>query len=332
MNVIVTGGLGYIGSHVVVELMKLGHTVCILDDLSNTSVVVLSQIEKVTGRRPSLHVGDVRDYGSFVHCKYELGRVDAIVHLAGKKAVGESVANPVLYQSVNIGGMITLLEFMDTHQVNKLVFSSSATVYGANAPVPYHENSILGPSNPYGRTKLISEQLMQDFAESRPDACMVALRYFNPIGAHPTGLIGENPRGVPNNLMPYITQVAAEIRPSLTIHGGDYPTADGTAVRDYIHVQDLALGHIAALDHIQPGFDTFNLGSGRGTSVLQLVHAFQQATGVQIPYVVGTRRSGDLAEFFANPSKAQEKLGWSTTKTIEEMCADSWRFQSLYTL
>lgn len=328
MKVLLTGGAGYIGSHTAVELLDMGYEVVVVDILSNSSEKAVRRVEKITGKHIDLYINDVRDTVALDQIFSE-HHIDAVIHFAGLKAVGESVENPLLYYDVNVGGAITLFEAMQRHGVSKLVFSSSATVYGS-APYPYEESTPagVGIANPYGRTKFMIEEIMRDTAASDSTLEFVSLRYFNPVGAHESGLIGEDPNGIPNNLMPYIAQTAAGKREKLRIWGNDYDTVDGTGVRDYIHVVDLAKGHLAALERLQPGFDAINLGSGTGTSVLQVVHAFEKACGHDIPYEVLDRRPGDLPEYYANAEKAKMLLGWQTEKTIDDICADTWRWQS----
>jgi len=328
MNILVTGGAGYIGSHTIIELIAAGHTVHVVDNLSNSSPEVIRRVEELTGSSVPLHVFDLEDKEKLDTLFSDMP-IDAVVHFAGLKAVGESTAHPLRYYRTNIDSTLTLLETMEKHRVSTLVFSSSATVYGS-APIPYTENSPAGQgiTNPYGQTKYMIEQILRDTAAADPSKRFTILRYFNPVGAHPSGRIGEYPNGIPNNLMPYITQVATGKRDKLFIFGDDYDTVDGTGVRDYIHVVDLAKGHVAALEHSAVGVSEFNLGSGKGTSVLQLVHAFEKASGVPIPYEIVDRRPGDLPEYYANVDKAAKQLEWKTEKTIEDMCADSWRWQS----
>lgn len=327
MNILVTGGAGYIGSHTVVKLIEAGHTVSIIDNLYNSSEVVIERIEKITGIRPTFYNVDLLDT-SKVNLIFSENSFDSVIHFAGLKAVGESVSKPIEYYRNNIDSTLSLLEAMDAYNVRKLVFSSSATVYGS-AAVPYVETDIIGigVTNPYGQTKFFIEQILADTANSNSANEFIALRYFNPVGAHPSGLIGEDPKGIPNNLMPFISQVASGKRTELSIFGDDYDTKDGTCVRDFIHVEDLALGHLAAIENTVPGYDAINLGSGTGTSVLELVRAFEESTGQNIPYTVAPRRAGDLPEFYANAEKAFAKFNWTTKKTIQEMCADTWNWQ-----
>lgn len=329
MNVLLTGGAGYIGSHTAVELLSAGFDVIIADNFSNSSPTVLDRLEKITGKKIPIYNVDVCDKEAFKKV-FEENKIDAAIHFAGYKAVGESVKEPLKYYRNNIGATQTLLELMKEFSVKKLIFSSSATVYGNGAKVPYTEDMETGScSNPYGWTKLFIERMIMDFAASEPDFSAVLLRYFNPVGAHKSGLIGEDPRGLPNNLMPYISQVAVGKLPVLKIFGNDYPTKDGTGVRDYIHVTDLAKGHTAALDFAENNKDIgiFNLGTGEGVSVLDLVSAFEKANGVSVPYVFTERRTGDVAECYSCCEKAKKLLGWEAKLGIAEMCADSWNWQ-----
>jgi UDP-glucose 4-epimerase len=328
MNILVTGGAGYIGSHTLIELIASGHSVTVVDNLSNSSREAINRVEKITGTTIPLHVFNVEDKLQLDQL-FSKNRFDAIIHFAGLKAVGESVEEPLLYYRTNIDASLTLLEVMKKHDVHRLVFSSSATVYGS-APIPYTEGYPAGQgiTNPYGQTKYIIEQIMSDTAKADPKNSFISLRYFNPIGAHSSGLIGEHPEGVPNNLMPYIAQVATGQLKELQVFGNDYDTIDGTGVRDYIHVVDLAKGHVAALGYTQPGMTAINLGTGKGVSVLELVHAFEEASGQKIPYHIAPRRAGDLPEYYADASKAKRLLGWQTEKTIEDASADTWRWQS----
>jgi len=325
----VTGGAGYIGSHTCVELMQAGHEVLVLDNLSNSHVAALERIVRIVGRRPEFVRADVRDTGAL---RDVLGRhrVDAVIHFAGLKAVGESVEKPIEYYDNNVQGALSVCRSMSEAGVGTLVFSSSATVYGsASSPIP--EDAPLGPTNPYGRTKWMVERILGDLAASNPAWCIALLRYFNPVGAHPSGLIGEDPQGIPNNLMPNIAQVAVGVRNKLRVFGSDYPTRDGTGVRDFIHVVDLARGHLAALDALrreQRGF-TVNLGTGRGISVLEAVHAFERVSGRTIPVERVARRAGDVAESYADPALAERLLGWKAVHGLDDMCRDTWRWQSL---
>lgn len=327
MNILVTGGAGYIGTHTLVELLNAGHDAVVVDDLSNSSREAITRVEKITGKKVTLHIFDLQDKKALVKL-FEDNAFDAVIHFAGLKAVGDSVKNPLSYYRTNVDASLTLLEVMDQHDVRKLVFSSSATVYGS-APIPYSEASPIGQgiTNPYGQTKYMIEQIIRDTAVANPANEFTSLRYFNPVGAHESGLIGEDPSGVPNNLMPFIAQVAGGRREKLSIFGNDYDTPDGTCVRDYLHVVDLAKGHLAALDHLKPGASAYNLGSGKGTSVLELVNAFIAATGKDVPYSFEPRRDGDLPEFYADASNAKKELGWQAEKSIEDMCRDTWHWQ-----
>jgi UDP-glucose 4-epimerase len=331
MKVMVTGGTGYIGSHTCVELMQAGHEVLVLDNLCNSHLAALERIARIVGRRPDFVRADVRDIGALRDC-FARHRFDAVIHFAGLKAVGESVEKPIEYYDNNVQGALCLCRSMSEAGVGTLVFSSSATVYGCAATMPIREDAPLGPTNPYGQTKWIVERVLGDLAASDPVAWRVALlRYFNPVGAHPSGLIGEDPQGIPNNLMPNIAQVAAGVRDKVRVFGSDYPTRDGTGVRDYIHVVDLARGHLAALDALrrEPRGFAVNLGTGRGISVLEAVHAFERASGRKIPVERVARRAGDVAESYADPTLAERLLGWKAVHGLDEMCRDTWRWQSL---
>ena len=328
-QILLTGGTGYIGSHAAVALLEAGREVVIADDLSNSEAGVVDRIAEITGVRPKFYRADVSEQAA-VERIFKENDISAVMHFAGFKAVGESVAKPVVYYRNNLDTALTLLEVMQRHGCKCFVFSSSATVYGAENPIPYTEAMPTGScANPYGRTKYMIEQILCDAAAADGTLSAVLLRYFNPIGAHESGLIGEKPNGIPNNLMPYITQVAAGIRPELRVFGDDYPTPDGTGVRDYIHVCDLAKGHLAALDYAMThtGAEAFNLGTGTGYSVLDVVRAFETTNGVKIPYVIAPRRAGDLPAYYADPSKAEKFLGWRAEKTLEDMCRDAWRWQ-----
>ncbi len=330
MTILLTGAAGYIGSHTAVELANSGFDVAIVDDFSNSSPEAVRRCERITGKKMPLFEADVADRAALSDI-FEKTRPAAVMHFAGYKAVGESVEKPLMYYRNNLDTTLTLLECMAEYGVKPFIFSSSATVYGVGARPPFREDSPTGGcTNPYGWTKFMIEQIASGAAAADPSMSVVLLRYFNPVGAHESGLIGEAPSGVPNNLMPYITQVAVGKREYLSIFGNDYPTADGTGVRDYIHVVDLAKGHVAALRYAleHTGTEIFNLGSGRGVSVLELVNAFRRATGVEIPYKIAPRRPGDIAACWADPSKAGRMLGWRTEKTVEDMCADAWRWQS----
>ena len=327
-TILVTGGAGYIGSHTCVALLQAGYEVVIYDNLSNSHQEVINRIEAITQKKPVLVVGDIRDQGSLVKCM-QTYQCNAVMHFAGLKAVGESVEEPLKYFDNNFTGSIRLLEAMQTANIKTIVFSSSATVYGVPVYLPFDEKHPLAPTNPYGQTKLFIEEMLKDLHATEPNWHIGILRYFNPVGAHESGLIGEDPQGVPNNLMPYIAQVAVGKRESLNIWGNDYATIDGTGVRDYIHVTDLALGHIKTLEHLakQPNLLVANLGSGKGNSVLQVLTAFEKAAGKNIPYVFKDRRVGDVAEFYADPTLANQLLDWKTTKTLDTMCADHWHWQ-----
>ncbi|KUK74215.1 MAG: UDP-glucose 4-epimerase [Clostridiales bacterium 38_11] len=329
MNILVTGGTGYIGSHTAVELLNEGYGVILLDNFSNSKPEVINRIKRITGK-------DFRSYNIDLLDKKRLGKVfeenqlDAVIHFAGFKAVGESVANPIKYYQNNVVGTLVLCETMSRYSVKKLVFSSSATVYGTDNNSPLTEDMTLSTNNPYGSSKMIIEMILRDLYYSDREWRVSILRYFNPIGAHESGLIGEDPNGEPNNLMPYITQVAVGTRNKLTIFGNDYPTHDGTGIRDYIHVVDLAKGHIKALERVlvEPCIDVFNLGTGIGYSVLDLIRHFEESTGIKIPFVLSGRRPGDVAVCYANPEKAAKTLNWKAEKDIHDMCRDSWRWQS----
>jgi UDP-glucose 4-epimerase len=327
-RVLVTGGAGYIGSHTAVELLQAGWEVVVLDNLSHASAESLRRVERITGRQAPLVRADIRDEGALA-ALLRSQRFDAAIHFAGLKAVGESVAQPLAYYDNNVAGTATLLRALAAANVRRLVFSSSATVYGDPQRVPIDEGAQVGPTNPYGRTKWMVELMLADLAAADPDWSIGMLRYFNPVGAHPSGLIGEDPRGVPNNLMPFVSQVAVGRLQQLSVFGGDWPTPDGTGVRDYIHVVDLARGHLAALDRLfgQRGAFTVNLGTGRGYSVLELVGAFERASGRKVPYRIVDRRPGDIAACYADPSAAAALLGWRAELGIDRICADAWRWQ-----
>ena len=329
MKILVTGGAGYIGSHTCVELLQAGHDLIVLDNLSNSSEVALQRVSELTGKKAPLIVGDIRD-ATCLDALFSAHTFDAVIHFAGLKAVGESNAQPVRYYDHNVNGTLTLLRAMAEHEVFTMVFSSSATVYGDPEIVPIREDASLGPTNPYGRSKLMVEQVLTDLQRSDERWSITLLRYFNPVGAHISGRIGEDPHGIPNNLMPYIAQVAVGKLERLSIFGSDYPTPDGTGVRDYIHVVDLALGHLAALNrHLgDPGCHIYNLGTGRGVSVLEMRAAFEVASGQPIPFVFTERRPGDIAECWADPSHAQEQLAWYAQRGLDEMVSSSWRWQS----
>ena len=327
MNILVTGGAGYIGSHCCVALMNAGYRVIILDNFGNSHPEVLRRIEKLTGRAPTNESGDVRDR-SFVEYVLEHHKCDAVIHFAGLKSVAESEKKPDLYYDCNVVGSLRLLQAMKSTGVKKLVFSSTATVYGPPKYLPYDEKHPLNPVSVYGRTKLTVENMLRDFYASDPSWAFSILRYFNPVGADESGLIGEDPKGVPNNLMPIIAQVASGKRDKVMIWGNDYDTEDGTGVRDYIHVSDLAEGHLRALKTLEhPGCDVINLGRGHGYSVMDVIKAFEHISNKKIKYEIGPRRPGDIGEFFANPSTAFDKLHWRAEKNLEKMCADMWNFQ-----
>jgi len=327
--VLVTGGAGYIGSHTCVELINCGVEVVVVDNLSNSKPAVLDRIKEVAGTRVHFYEVDILDRAALARV-FKEHQIDAVIHFAGVKAVGESVAKPLKYYWNNVAGTMILLEVMREFGVNRIVFSSSATVYGDPHMVPIKEDFAVAPVNPYGRSKLMVEEILRDqcAADNVFSACL--LRYFNPIGAHPSGLLGEDPSGIPSNLMPFVTQVAVGKRPLLEVFGNDYDTCDGTGVRDYIHVVDLALGHIKALEWLQTGrgVGMFNLGTGRGVSVLQLVYAFEEANGVRIPYAIAPRRAGDVAQCYADATAAARELKWQAKRSIVEMCKDSWNWQT----
>ncbi len=329
MRVLVTGGAGYIGSHTCVELLRAGHEVTVVDNLANSSERALERVVELAGRPLRFRRADVRDRAA-LEAVFAEAPVDAVIHFAGLKAVGESVAKPLEYYQNNVAGTLALCEAMRAHGVRNLVFSSSATVYGDPRSVPITEDFPLSATNPYGRSKLMIEEILGDLQRAEPALNVALLRYFNPVGAHPSGRIGEDPEGIPNNLLPYISQVAVGRLARLSVYGDDYPTPDGTGVRDYIHVVDLALGHLRALDRLAaaPGLVTYNLGTGRGHSVLEMVAAFAKACGRPIPYRIAERRPGDIAACWADPGKARRELGWCATRGVDEMCADAWRWQS----
>ena len=327
MAILVTGGAGYIGSHTCVELLSAGYEIIVCDNFSNSKPEVINQIKQITGRDFLFFEADILDPLAMEQLFNE-HPIDAVVHFAGLKAVGESVAKPLLYYHNNVSGSLILFQTMAQFGVKRLVFSSSATVYGDPASVPITEDFPLAATNPYGQTKLIIENILRDHYASDPSWSIALLRYFNPIGAHTSGLIGEDPNGIPNNLMPYITKVAAGDLEILSIFGNDYPTPDGTGVRDYIHVVDLSLGHIKALEKVMSssGVESYNLGTGTGYSVLEVIQAFEQATGQKVNYRMAPRRPGDIAECYADPSKARRELGWKANRSLKEMCTDSWEF------
>lgn len=331
MKVLVTGGAGYIGTHTVIELTKSGHDVVIVDNLDNSSEEAVRRAEKIVGASLAFVRLDLCDK-SALEAVFTAHRFDAVIHFAGLKAVGESVKLPLKYYRNNIDSTLTLCEVMQAHGVKKLVFSSSATVYDPTNPLPWKESGRIGSgiTNPYGQTKFMIEQILRDLTVSDPEWQVSILRYFNPIGAHKSGAVGEDPSGIPNNLLPYVAQVAVGKLDKIRVFGNDYDTPDGTCVRDYIHVVDLARGHVAALEHLPPAGDAeaYNLGTGQGTSVMELIHAFETACAKELPYEVVTRRPGDVACFYADVSKAAEELGWKAGKTVQDACRDSWRWQS----
>ena len=329
MKVLLSGGAGYIGSHTAIELRSAGHDVVIVDNFSNSKPEVLRRLEKITGAPFAFHCSDVCDNAAMDKI-FAGEKPEAIIHFAGYKAVGESVEKPLEYYRNNLDSTLTLLELMRKYGVHNIVFSSSATVYGAPDSVPINESAAVGRcTNPYGWTKYMIEIILKDACKADPSLSAVLLRYFNPIGAHESGLIGEDPQGIPNNLMPYITQVASGRLEKLHIFGNDYDTPDGTGVRDYIHVVDLARGHVCAIKYAaeNKGADVINLGTGKGYSVLEMVKTFSEVSGVNIPYEINARRVGDIAECYADPTKAKEKLGWVAEKNLRDMCRDSWRWQ-----
>lgn len=328
MKVLVTGGAGYIGSHTCVELAAAGHDVVVVDNLSNSHPIALQRVAQICGREIPLEVVDIRDR-SELNRVFSACRPEAVIHFAGLKAVGESVAQPLRYYQNNVEGTLTLCEVMAAHGVHRLVFSSSATVYGDPQSVPIREDFPLSATNPYGRSKLMIEEILQDLGRADSRWQIALLRYFNPVGAHPSGLIGEDPNGIPNNLLPYISQVAVGKLSQLSVFGDDYPTPDGTGVRDYIHVVDLAIGHLRALDRVasQAGTVAYNLGTGRGYSVLEMIRAFEGASGRTISYRIAPRRPGDVATCYADPEFAAQALGWRAERGVEQMTRDAWNWQ-----
>jgi len=329
MNILVTGGAGYIGSHTIVELLNSGHEVIVIDNLSNSSRESLNRVERITGKNVEFHEADVRDVDA-LDAIFNAHTIDAVIHFAGLKAVGESVAKALYYYQNNLESTLTLLERMKLFDIKKLVFSSSATVYGLPKELPITESAPLSATNPYGQTKLMIEQILDDLTATNEDWNITSLRYFNPIGAHESGLIGEDPDGLPNNLLPFVAQVAAGKLDKVRVFGDDYDTPDGTGVRDYIHVVDLAKAHLAALDHLDhPNvYKVYNIGTGGADSVLDMIHAFEKASGKTIAYEVVARRPGDIASCYADASLAKNELGWVAEKTIQDGCDDSWRWQS----
>lgn len=329
MHILVTGGAGYIGSHTALELLARGHDVTAVDNLANSKEESLRRVQELAGRKLRFEHVDLLDRPALDRV-FSDRAVDAVIHFAGLKAVGESVSKPLAYFHNNLVGTIHLLEAMAARDVRQMVFSSSATVYGVPRRVPIAEDAPLQATNPYGRTKLMIEEMLRDLYQADARWAITILRYFNPVGAHISGRIGEDPNGTPNNLLPFVAQVAVGRRPCLRVFGGDYPTRDGTGVRDYIHVVDLALGHLAALDRLVggPGLRTYNLGTGLGCSVLEMVHAFEQASGRTVPYEIVARRAGDVAECYADPAHAASELNWRATRDVAAMCADAWRWQA----
>ena len=331
MNILVTGGAGYIGSHTCVELLNAGYDIVVVDNFDNSCMKSIDTIKKITGKDFKFYEVDLLDRENFEKVFTE-NKIDGVIHFAGLKAVGESTKIPLRYYHNNITGTLILMELMEKYDVNNIVFSSSATVYGMPKSVPITEDFPLSTTNPYGSTKLMLEQILTDAAKANPKLSVTLLRYFNPIGAHKSGDMGEDPKGIPNNLLPYVAQVAVGKLEKVHVFGDDYPTVDGTGVRDYIHVVDLAIGHLKAIEKRadKPGVHIYNLGTGNGYSVLQIIKAFEKACGKEIPYVIDPRRPGDIAECWANAVKAKEELDWTATRGIEEMCQDSWRWQSTH--
>ncbi|MBK5442692.1 UDP-glucose 4-epimerase GalE [Peribacillus sp. TH24] len=329
MNILVTGGTGYIGSHTCVALLEAGHSVIVADNLCNSKVDIVDKIKQITNKKIAFYQIDVTDEVA-VESIFSKHYLDGVIHLAGLKAVGESVEKPLAYYYNNIVSTMVLSKVCQKYGVRKFVFSSSATVYGDNT-VPFNEKmNLLPTTNPYGETKAMCERILTDIVKVNPSFSVSLLRYFNPVGAHESGLIGEAPTGIPNNLMPYITQVAKGQLDKLKVFGSEYPTVDGTGVRDYIHVLDLAEGHVSALDNLIEGVHIFNLGTGQGTSVLELLKAFEEANGIEVPYEIVNRRPGDIASCYADVSKAKQKLGWAAKRDIKAMCRDAWRFEKNY--
>jgi UDP-glucose 4-epimerase len=324
--ILVTGGAGYIGAHICLELLAAGHDVAVLDNLCNSSADSLSRVEQLTGRPIVFVQGDIRDRATVAGVLHA-NRIDAVIHLAGLKSPLQSTSDPLAYYDVNVSGAMQLVSVLAEHGVKRIVFSSSATVYGPPQRLPVTEAHPCHPTTPYGRTKRIIEQMLDDAAAADPTWRVGVLRYFNPVGAHESGLIGERASGTPNNLMPFVAQVAAGLRPNLTIHGGDFPTPDGTGIRDFIHVVDLAKAHVRAVESLDRGGFTLNLGTGVGTSVIEMVQAFEAASGRRIECIVGPRRNGDVASCYADPSAAADRLGWRASRSIDAMCADQWRWQ-----
>lgn len=331
MKILVTGGAGFIGSHTCVELLNAGHEVVVVDNLCNSREESLKRVSELTRRTLRFHQADIRDRAALDAIFKQAGTIDAVIHFAALKAVGESTRIPLAYYENNVSGTIALCDVMERNGCRNMVFSSSATVYGEPAAMPIREDfPTPGATNPYGWTKLMMEQIFRDLQRAKPEWNVILLRYFNPIGAHPSGRIGEDPSGIPNNLLPFVAQVAIGRRPSLSVYGGDYPTRDGTGVRDYIHVVDLAVGHLKAIEKLaaHPGLAVYNLGTGNGYSVLEVIHAFEAASGRKVPYTIQPRRPGDIAECWADPAKAKAELGWVAQRDIRVMCEDAWRWQS----
>lgn len=328
MAILVTGGAGYIGTHTSLDLLNDNHDIVVIDNLSNGNYDAIKRIEKLSNKRIKFYKSDLLDKGAIDYI-FKENKIEAVIHFAGLKSVGESVQKPLFYYQNNLISTMNLCEIMSKHNIKKLIFSSSATVYGVPDKVPITEDFPRSATNPYGQSKLFIEHILEDLVISDPAWKIILLRYFNPIGAHPSGIIGEDPKGIPNNLMPFITQVAIGKREKLSVFGKDYPTQDGTGIRDYIHVSDLATGHLKALKYINKisGIDAFNLGTGRGYSVLELIQCFEKISGIKIPYEITERRPGDVAICYADPSKAQNILDWKAQKNIEEMLADSWNWQ-----
>ena len=327
-TILVTGGCGYIGSHTVLELLNKNYDVVVVDNFSNSSFESLRRVQKITGKEVTFYEADIRDAEKMDEI-FSTHAIDAVIHFAAFKAVGESCKLPLKYYENNISGTVTLLQVMEKHNVKKIIFSSSATVYGSPERLPLDENCRLSTTNPYGSTKLMMEMIMQDLYKADKNWNIILLRYFNPVGAHESGLIGEDPKGIPNNLMPYVAQVASGKLACINVFGNDYDTPDGTGVRDYIHVVDLALGHIAAIEKCQDtGVRIYNLGTGHGYSVLDMIHAFEKACGKTLSYKIAPRRDGDIASCYAAPDKAKKELGWEAKFGIEEMCASQWKWQS----
>lgn len=326
MNILVTGGAGYIGSHTCVALLEAGHTVVVADNLCNSKAESIDKIKQISGKDVVFYEMDVADEAA-VEKLFNSHKIDGVIHFAGLKAVGESVSKPLEYYYNNLVSTMVLAKACLKHGVGKFVFSSSATVYGDNKAPFVETMNLLPTTNPYGETKAMCERILTDISKANPGFAVTLLRYFNPVGAHESGLIGESPNGIPNNLMPYVTQVAKGKLQKLRVFGNDYPTVDGTGVRDYIHVLDLADGHVAAIEKLTEGVHVYNLGTGQGTSVLQIVKAFEEANGIEVPYEIVERRPGDIAECYADASKAERELGWTAQKGIVEMCRDAWRFE-----